>query len=317
MKKPLKKSVSSNNEFTKGFLLVLFGAACLSTKAIFVKLSLQYHVDAVTTLMFRMLFALPYYLFAVLFSPKIRLKQWKNYPWIKLSLLGFSGYYLASLFDFLGLQYIQANLERLIVFIYPTIVLVLGAWIFKRKITAIQLIAAGTTYIGIFIAFLSQDFALNSKAWLGIFYIVLCAITFAIYLVYSDNIIKAVGVTAFNALSMLVATLAVFIHFGIKYGFQIIGYDIHVYFYGLCLGIIATVIPTLAFAKGIQLIGSANTAIISTFGPVATIFMTYIILHEPFSFLQGVGTFFVLIGVLILGLKGHKIKKKPELSSHA
>ncbi|MCO5249670.1 MAG: DMT family transporter [Chitinophagales bacterium] len=309
----VKIQTTTTNEFARGFLMVIIGAACLSTKAIFVKLSLQYGVDAITTLMFRMLFALPYYLFVVIFSSKIHLKHPLQYPWIKLSLIGLSGYYFASLFDFIGLQYVQANLERLIVFIYPTIVLMLGAWIFKRKITWIQTIATCTTYIGIFIAFLSQDFALNdSKAWLGIFYIVMCAVTFALYLVYSDNLIKEVGVVAFNAISMLIATLAVFIHFGIKYGIHLTGYDYHVYIYGICLGVVATIIPTLAFAKGIQLIGSANTAIISTFGPVATILMTYFILNEPFSFLQGVGTFFVLCGVLILGLKGHKAQKNTE-----
>lgn len=303
---------SSQSDFIKGVLLILIGAACFSTKAIFVKLSLQHGVDAITALMFRMLFALPYYLGVLIFSPKIKMETIKSTPWIKLLGIGLVGYYLASLFDFLGLQYVQANLERLIIFIYPTLVLLLGAWIFKRKVTRIQMTAVGITYMGILIACLSQDFELTGNGvGLGIFYIFMSALTYAFYLVYSDDLIKQMGTIAFNCLSMLVSTIAVLVHFGYLYGFKLTGYDVEVYVYGALMGVIATVIPTLALTKGISMIGSSNAAILSTFGPVATILMSYFILHEPFSFLQGVGTFFVLLGVLFLGWKGKKSIAKP------
>lgn len=296
---------SSQSDFAKGVLLVLIGAACFSTKAIFVKLTLNHGVDAITALMFRMLFALPYYLGVLIFSPAVKIQHLKTAPWGKLLGIGLVGYYLASLFDFLGLQYIQANLERLIVFVYPTLVLILGAWLFKRVITRQQLIAVGITYSGILIACLSQDFELTGKGvGLGIFYIFMSALAYAFYLVYSDDLIKQMGTMAFNCLSMLISTVAVLIHFGYLYGFKLTGYDWEVYLYGALMGIIATVIPTLSLTKGISLIGSSNAAILSTFGPVATILMSYFILHEPFSILQGIGTIFVLAGVLFLGLKG-------------
>ncbi len=301
------KAWSSQSDFGKGVLLILLGAACFSTKAIFVKLCLSHGVDGITALMFRMLFALPYYLGVLIFSPAVKYQNIKSAPWGKLLGIGLVGYYLASLFDFLGLQYIQANLERLIVFVYPTLVLMLGAWLFKRKVTKAQMIAVGITYSGIIIACMSQDFELTGKGvGLGIFYIFMSALTYAFYLVYSDDLIKQMGTIAFNCLSMLISTVAVLTHFGILYGFKITGYDWEVYMYGALMGIIATVIPTLSLTKGISLIGSSNAAILSTFGPVATILMSYFILHEPFSMLQGIGTIFVLAGVLFLGLKGRK-----------
>lgn len=302
---------SSQSDFGKGVLLILLGAACFSTKAIFVKLCLSHGVDGITALMFRMLFALPYYLGVLIFSPAVKYQNIKSAPWGKLLGIGLVGYYLASLFDFLGLQYIQANLERLIVFVYPTLVLILGAWLFKRVITRQQLIAVGITYTGIIIACMSQDFELTGKSvGLGIFYIFMSALTYAFYLVYSDDLIKQMGTIAFNCLSMLISTMAVLTHFGILYGFKLTGYDWEVYMYGALMGIIATVIPTLSLTKGISLIGSSNAAILSTFGPVATILMSYFILHEPFSFVQGIGTIFVLAGVLFLGLKGKRSSPK-------
>jgi drug/metabolite transporter (DMT)-like permease len=301
------KSWSSQNDFAKGVILILIGAACFSTKAIFVKLSLHHGIDGITALMFRMLFALPYYLGVLIFSPALKMQHLKSAPWGKLLGIGLVGYYLASLFDFLGLQYIQANLERLIVFVYPTLVLVLGAIIFKRVITKNQLIAVGITYSGILIACMSQDFELTGKGVeLGIFYVFMSALAYAFYLVYSDGLIKQMGTIAFNCLSMLISTVAVLVHFGILYGFKLTGYDWQVYMYGALMGLIATIIPTLALTKGISLIGSSNAAILSTFGPVATILMSYFILNESFSLVQGIGTFLVILGVLYLGMKGQR-----------
>lgn len=293
------------NNFAKGVLLVLIGAASLSTKSIFVKLSFRHGIDGTTALMLRMLFALPYYI-GILFFATRRNKiktSWTIYT--KVIAIGISGFYLASIFDFVGLQYVQANLERLIVFMYPTFVLILGAWIFKRKVSRVQMIATSIAYLGIVVAFLSQDFEVTGRdAYLGTFYIVLSAFFYAIFLVFSDKLIHSMGTVLFNSVCMLSGIIAVLIHYTIFYGIDILGFDWQVYVYGFLMAVIATIIPTLALTKGISLIGSSNAAILSTFGPVATISMSYFILHEPFSFLQGVGTVMVLLGVLFLSLKG-------------
>ena len=309
----IKKTPGLQTHFAHGVLLVLLGAACFSTKAIFVKLCYQHGVDSITALMFRMIFALPYYLWVLLFSPQVKLMSIQKSSYGKLLLLGLAGYYIASLFDFMGLQYVQANLERLIIFIYPTIVLAFGVWFFHRRINRQQVVAVTITYLGILIACLSQDFGPMDKnlEW-GILYIFISAVSYAFYLAFSDDLIEKIGVPAFNSISMVISIVAVLIHFGIVYGIRLTGYDWQVYMYGALMGVIATVIPTVALAKGISLIGSSNAAILSTFGPVATILMSYFILHEPFSLLQGIGTVFVLLGVLYLGLKG----KMNQNSTH-
>ncbi len=297
----------SQNDFAKGVFLVLLGAASLSTKSIFVKLSILHGADGTTALMFRMLFALPYYIGILIFSRKDKRLHSDFSTWIKVILTGLSGFYLASLFDFVGLQYVQANLERLIVFVYPTFVLILGAVIFKRKVTKVQIISVSVAYLGIITAFLSQDFGTaDSYLLLGAFFITLSALFYALFLVFSDNLIRQVGTILFNGVTMLAGITAVLLHYLTVYGPVFRGFEWQVYFYGLCMAVIATIIPTLALTKGILLIGSSNTAILSTFGPVATIAMSYFILHEPFSFIQGVGTIMVLAGVLFLSLKGGK-----------
>jgi len=298
------------NSFVKGVFLVLLGAATLSTKAIFVKLSLQHGVDGTTTLMFRMIFALPYYVGVLLFSNRVKMKSLSSSTWAKVILVGMSGFYLASIFDFVGLQYVQANLERLIVFMYPTFVLILAAWIFKRTVSRVQIIAVFITYLGIVIAFLSQDFAITERTvWIGTVYIILSAVFYSIFLVFSDNLIEQMGSVLFNSVTMLAGIVAVLVHYFIVYGFVLTGFEWQVYMYGILMAIIATIIPSLALTKGISLIGSSNAAILSTFGPVVTISMSYFILHEPFSFVQGIGTVLVLFGVVFLSLKGNVLKE--------
>lgn len=306
MKQPAAiAKIRSQNEFTKGVLLVLVGAFCFSTKAIFVKLCLRHGVDGLTALMFRMIFALPFYLVLPFFSRSVNARSIRSAPWIKLLLIGLVGYYLASLFDFLGLQYIQANLERLIVFVYPTLVLILGAIIFRRKITWPQTVAVGMSYAGIIIACLSQDFELaGDKVGLGIFFVFMSALTYALYLVFSDNLIKQIGAVPFTCFSMIISSLAVIVHYGYIYGIRLTGFVWQVYAYCLLMAVIATIIPTLMLTKGIAMIGSSNAAVVASFGPVATILMSYFWLQEPFSFLQGIGTVLVIGGVVFLGVRG-------------
>ena len=293
------------SQFSKGVLLVLAGSICFSTKAIFVKLCFQHGVDGITALMLRMLFALPFYIVLPFFTKGITIASFKASPWLKIAFLGLVGYYLASLFDFLGLQYIQANLERLIVFLYPTLVLLMAAVLFKRKITFPQIVAVIMSYLGIAVACMSQDFDMSaSKTWLGIFFVAMSALTYAMYLVFSDDIIKKIGSVAFTCFSMVVSSIAVLLHYGIQHGLQISGFDWQVYVYGLLMAVIATIIPTLFLTKGISLIGSSNAAVVSSVGPVSTIAMSYLILHEPFSVLQGIGTILVIGGVVFLGIKG-------------
>jgi drug/metabolite transporter (DMT)-like permease len=297
---------NSSGVFLKGVAIALVGAVCFSTKAIFVKLCFRHGVDGITTLMLRMLFSLPFYLILAIGSKNIRNINHKEVPWGKIILLGLVGYYLASLFDFLGLQYITASLERLILFIYPTIVLVIGATVFRRKITAPQIVAVVLSYGGIALACLEHVQVTGERIGLGVFYIILSAITYAIYLVFSDDIIKKIGSVTYTCFSMIVSSVVVLLHYFLLYDIHITGFAWQVYFYTGLMAIISTVIPTFLIVKGISMIGSSNASLVASVGPVATISMSYFILGEPFSAVQALGTLLVLAGVIYLGWSGRK-----------
>lgn len=298
------------SSFYKGVLFVLFGAICFSTKGIFAKLAFRYGVDGLQILMLRMLFALPFYIF-ILLNEKRRKQVIKinNQDWKTIILLGLIGYYLAALFDFLGLQYVSASLERNIIFTYPTFVLILSKIFYNRKISTLQISAVLICYLGIIIAFYSDKSTYTSaNLTKGTIFILLSALTYAFYLVKSDNLIKNIGTIRFTCISMIISCIAVIIHYLIQHGFAIFNFPKEVYIIGLTIAIVSTVFPSFLMAKGISYIGSSNMAIIASVGPIATIFLSYYILQENFTLIHIIGTIFVLIGVLMISIKGNKNK---------
>lgn len=293
--------------FYKGIILVFFGALCFSTKGIFAKLAFQYGVDGLQILTLRMLFALPFYIVILLLEFRKKPIEIAKKDWTDIITLGLIGYYLAALFDFLGLQYVSASLERNIIFTYPTFVLIMSRIFFKRKINGIQITAVVVCYIGILLAFYSDKTAYaSSNLTKGTIFILLSSITYALYLVKSDGLIKNIGTIRFTCISMIVSCIAVLVHYVLIHGFNIFSFPYQVYLLGIGVAIIATVMPSFLMTNGIKLIGSSNMAIVASVGPIATIFLSNFILHESISFLHIVGTIFVLAGVLILSIKGNK-----------
>ena len=201
----------------RGLAIALTGAILFSTKAIFVKLAFaSTKVDAITLLSLRMLFSLPFYIGIAWFASKkegavlITKKQW-----FYIALMGVLGYYLSSLFDFIGLQYISAGLERLILFLYPTFAVLINTYFFKTKLNRIQIIALVLTYIGIGVAYFGElriDTS-NPNFFYGSLMVFLCSITYAIYLVGTGKLVEKVGATRYTAFAMLFATLGVFTHY--------------------------------------------------------------------------------------------------------
>lgn len=297
-----------HNTFTiAGFFVTFIGAILFSTKAIIVKLAFaNTALDALTLLTLRMLFSLPFYLAAAWIgsSNKSNIKFTKA-QWVNIISLGLFGYYLSSLFDFVGLQYISAGLERLILFLYPTFVVLINAFLFKEKISRIQQLALLLTYAGIAIAYwgeLDIDSSNKNFFW-GSFLIFLCAVTYASYIVGSGRMIPKVGVTKFTAYAMLSSTAGVFIHFLLSGNSKSLDHIGTYWLYGLVLAIIATVIPTFLISIGMKRIGSNNVAIISGIGPVSTIVQAYFILGEKIFPAQIAGTILVVAGVLLIGWK--------------
>jgi drug/metabolite transporter (DMT)-like permease len=280
---------------------------CFSTKGIFAKLAFQYKVDGLQILMLRMLFALPFYIVILAKEYKKPHKSIVKNDWINIITLGLIGYYLAALFDFLGLQYVSASLERNIIFTYPTFVLIMAKIFFKRKIHNVQILAVFVCYLGIMLAFYSDKAAYASDNLVkGTIFVLLSSLTYALYLVRSDKLIKNIGTIRFTCISMIVSGLAVLLHYLIIHGWNIFLFPIPVYFLGFGVAIIGTVLPSFLMTKGIELIGSSNMAIIASIGPIATIFLSYFILKENFTVLHLAGTALVLTGVIIISVKGNK-----------
>ena len=287
-----------------GFVITFIGALFFSTKAILVKLAFaNTHTDAVTILALRMLFSLPFYIAIGLFTSNRKSNiYFTKRQWVYIILLGRTGYYVSSLCDFIGLQYISAGLERLILFIYPTLAVILNAMIFRQKVNGFQKLAMLLTYAGIAIAFWGEmkiD-ASNPEFFVGSIFCFLCAITFAIYLVGSGKMIKETGAIKFTSYAMIAAATGVFTHYFVTGG-TIHQMETDLLGYGFLLAILATVIPTFLMSAGIKKIGSSNAAIISSIGPVSTILQAHFILGERITVEQITGTVLVIIGVLLIG----------------
>lgn len=288
-----------------GFIITLTGAIFFSTKAIFVKLAFQQTgVDALTLLSLRMLFSLPFYLLAVwLVSRKENTQPLTKRQWILIILMGILGYYLSSLFDFIGLQYVSAGLERLILFLYPTFAVLINTFFFRTKLNRTQLIALLLAYLGIAIAYVGELNVdkTNPEFFYGSLMIFLCAVTYSIYLVGTGRLVPKVGVTRYTAYAMLAATAGIFIQFLSTRRISDIPFSPSLVGYGTALAIIATVLPSFMMSNGMKKIGSNNVAIITSIGPVSTIAQAHFILGEPIFTEQVLGTALVMAGIVMIG----------------
>lgn len=270
--------------------------------------------------MLRMLFSLPFYAASMWFYFRHHgLKKAKASTYIGACLVGILGYYMSSLFDFIGLQYVSASIERIILFIYPTLAVVLNLLIFKVAITKKQWLAIFITYIGIGLAYWGElnQIPDTKLFFFGSWMILLCAITYALYLVGSGKIIPKIGAPQFTSLSMLAASLGIFIHYWITQHKSLTAImDLPILhssslIYVIALALIATVIPSFLISGGMKRIGSNDLAIITSIGPVSTLFQARWILGEPFSWEQILGTLLVIAGVLLVKKVG-ATKTSPD-----
>jgi drug/metabolite transporter (DMT)-like permease len=291
-----------------GFLITIIGSILFSTKAIIVKVAFaKTSTDALTLLMLRMTFSLPFYIGAVWLTRQKDLTPLTRNQWLGVIGLGLFGYYLSSLFDFIGLQYVTAGLERLILFLYPTFAVFINVFVFKQPVVRTQKIALMLTYTGILIAYVGElrigDTGNPHFIW-GSFLIFLCSITYSVYIVGSGRMIPTVGVTRFTAYAMLASTAGVFAHFALSGSLQALQTTgSQIFWYGILLAVVATVLPTFMMSGGMKRIGSNNVAIISAIGPVSTIIQAHFILHEKIFPAQIAGTLLVILGVVLIGWK--------------
>ena len=282
-----------------GLMLASLGAIAFSGKAIIVKLAYRYGVDAVTLIMYRMLFALP--LFTVLAwwagRGKAALTQ---RDWIAVIGLGFTGYYLASFLDFAGLAHITASFERLILYLNPTLVLAMGVVIFKRKVNAKQLIALAVSYSGVLVVFGHELSSLGSNVALGAGLVFASAVSYAIYLVYSGEEVKRLGALRLTGLASMVACFFCIAQFLVLRPLSALHVAPEVIQLSLLNATLCTFAPVLMVMMAIERIGATMAAQTGMIGPLSTILMGVLILGEPFTVWIAAGTLLVLAGIWLL-----------------
>jgi drug/metabolite transporter (DMT)-like permease len=277
-----------------------------SGKAIIVKLAYRYGVDAVTLIMYRMLFALP--LFAAMAwwasrgKPPLTRRDWLGIVW-----LGFTGYYLASFLDFWGLQYISASLERLILYLNPTLVLLLGWLLYQRAIARLQALAMGVSYAGVLLVFGHEVRFDGWQTLVGAALVLGSAVSYAVYLVYSGEMVKRLGSLRLVGLATTVACLLCIGQFVVL---RPIGVALEVAPQVISLSILnavaCTAAPVLMVMMAIERIGPGLAAQTGMVGPMSTILMGVWILGEPFNAWVAAGTVLVMAGVFLVTRYGGK-----------
>lgn len=301
----LLKADQSQNSILQGKGLAvaigILGVLLFSSKAVMVKLAYQYEVDSVTLLLLRMLFSLPFYLVVVLFQKEKPQSSVSGRDYMYLIGFGFIGYYIASYFDFLGLSYIKASLERLILFVYPTLVFILSFIFLKKKITRNHAIAILVTYLGVAIVFSSElNQGQSENVVLGATLIFLSALTYAGYLVGSGWLIPKFGATRFTSYAMIVSCICVIIHYTLSTDMSVIlSLPQEVYWIGVMMAVFATVIPSYLISFSIKTLGAGSFSIMGSLGPISTVLLAYFFLGETLTIVQIIGAVVVIAGVMI------------------
>lgn len=290
-----------------GGLLVLLAAVGFSAKAVLVKLAYAYspRLDAITLMSMRMLMSLPVFLLAAIWSHR----GGEQAPLTSRDLaavvcLGFLGFYLAGFLDFAGLGYISAGLERLILFLYPTLVVLFSALFLGRSITRRERYALLLSYLGIALVFATDTVTHSPQLWLGSVLVFGAALSFAVYILGSGHFLRRIGSRRLTGYVMSCASVVTLIHFSLgHHGTDLLKLPLPVYGITAVMAIFSTVIPAFLLNAGMQRIGANATAIISSIGPVMTLFLAHVLLGENMSAMQLAGTTLIIAGVVIVSMR--------------
>jgi drug/metabolite transporter (DMT)-like permease len=289
-----------------GVLLAALGAIAFSGKAIIVKLGYRYGADAVTLLALRMLVAFPFFLLMGLWAAR-RATPLSRADLGRIGLLGFLGYYLASFLDFAGLAYITATLERLILYLTPTLVALIGWVALGKRVSRRQLVALLVSYAGVALAF-GHDLTLGgSNIALGSALVFGSALAYALYLLGSGELVSRVGAVRLTAYASSVASVLCLLQFILLRPLEALVLPWEVYALSLVNGTLCTVLPVLAVMMAVARIGSALAAQVGMVGPVSTILLSLLLLDEPMGPWQVAGTVLVMAGVFVVSRTGAKV----------
>jgi drug/metabolite transporter (DMT)-like permease len=282
-----------------GLALAAAGAVAFSGKAIIVKLAYRYGVDAITLIMLRMLFALPFFAAMAWWAGRGR-PPLTGRDWWGVIGLGLSGYWLSSTLDFLGLQYITASLERLILYLNPTLVLFLGWLLYRKTVTRTQVLGMAVSYAGVLLVFGHEVSLQGRNTALGSLLVFASTVTYAVYLVYSGQMLQRIGSLRLGGLATMVACVCCLVQFALT---RPLGAAFDVAPQVIALSVlnatVCTAAPVLMVMMAIERIGAGAAAQVGMVGPVSTILMGIVILGEPFTGWIAAGTVLVMSGIAV------------------
>ena len=279
-----------------GLALATAGSFAFSGKAIIVKLAYRHGVDAMTLIMYRMLFALPLFLAIAWWAGRGRAPLTAR-DWRVVTGLGFSGYYLASFLDFAGLAYVSAGFERLVLYLNPTLVLLLGRVLFKRRVARRQLVALAVSYAGVLLVFGHEMRLAGSNVALGATLVFASAVSYAVYLVFSGEEVRRLGSLRLTGLASTIACVLCLAQFVLLRPLSAAHVETPVLWLSLLNATACTVAPVLMVMMAIERVGATVAAQTGMVGPLSTILMGVVILGEPFTPWIAAGTAFVLTGI--------------------
>ena len=290
---------SAAGSLLPGMLLAGAGAIAFSGKAIIVKLSYRYGVDTVTLLMYRMLFALPLFALVAWWTSRDAVPFTRHERLVVLG-LGFSGYYLASFLDFAGLQYISANLERLILYLNPTLVLALSAVVFKQQVVRAQWMALALSYCGALVVFGHDLLLTGAHVALGSTLVFASSVSYAFYLLYSGVYVKRIGALRLSSFATCIACILCIGQFLAIRPVSAMIVAPGVIWLAIANATLCTFAPVLLVMVAIERIGAPLASQVGMIGPMSTIVLSAWLLGEPITFWMGLGTALVLIGIWLL-----------------
>lgn len=303
------RSNFSSRDVILGVIFALLAAVGFSAKAILVKLAYHDDVDAITLLALRMAFSVPFFIGVAIWMERRHATPLGTHDRLLVLGLGLIGYYCSSFLDFLGLQYISAGLERLILFLYPTMTVILTAVIYRRRIAGKVMAAMALSYVGIALVFLHDVGVQEGSVMLGASLVFASTVSYAVYLVGAGHAIARIGAMRFTAYAMVVACAASLLQFVVMHPVSALDLPLRVYELSLAMAIFSTVLPVFMLSFAIRRIGSGSASLIGTIGPVSTIYMAYVFLGEHISMLQIAGSVLVLCGVLMVSLNSRREMK--------
>ncbi|HYF88223.1 DMT family transporter [Azospirillum sp.] len=287
-----------------GLGLAVAGVVAFSLRPVIIKLAYRYNVDPVTLIMLRMVFALPFFFGMALWSGA---RKGERAPVSRRDLaltigLGVTGYYAASFCDFLGLRYVSAGMGRLLLFLYPTIVVLLSAMFLGKRIGLREVVALVVSYAGVALVVWSEVGTGHPNFMAGAGLVFMGAFLYSVYLVGSSRVVQRIGSMRFTAYAMTAACLCCILQFAVLRPLSALDLPLQVYWLSAVMAVVCTVLPVLMTAEALRRVGPNLVALSGAIGPVAAAVFGYLVLAEPMGWLQLAGAALTVAGVMIITL---------------